>query len=143
MSIRHNAYCSGAHITLIPCSEPVPQPDKLSFDHIHPSPDRHLVGPLRTAIFYASLQSSNFRELHTHLLRLSGGPAPRVQYIFRPVPSKGSADEKSYLSGYGVTLDLKKMDYLALDDRLVHRNRMLHCQCPLGSFYLTSTRSQL
>jgi len=44
-----------------------------------------------------------------------------VQYIFRPIPPKGPVSEKSYLSGYGVTLDLKKMDYLSLDDRLAHR----------------------
>jgi len=25
--------------------------------------------------------------------------------------------KKTYLSGYGVSLDVKKMDYLALDDR--------------------------
>ena len=78
------------------------------------------------ATLYASLQSSNFRELHSHLLRLSSGPTPRVQYIFRPIPPKGSANEKTYLSGYGVTLDLKKMDYLALDDRLSHKKSMLH-----------------
>jgi UDP-glucose:glycoprotein glucosyltransferase len=49
-----------------------------------------------------------------------------VQYIFRPIPPKGAANEKTYLSGYGVTLDLKKMDYLALDDRLTHKKSMLH-----------------
>jgi len=102
-------------------------PEKFPFDHIHPPPDRRLVGPQRTAILYASLQSSNFRELHSHLLWLSSGPAPRMQYIFRPIPPKESVNEKSHLSGYGVTLDLKKMDYLALDDRLVRRKRTLRC----------------
>jgi UDP-glucose:glycoprotein glucosyltransferase len=79
------------------------------------------------AILYASLQSSNFRGLHSHLLKLSSGSTPRVQYIFRPIPPKGPAREKTYLSGYGVTLDLKKMDYLALDDRLAHKTCMLRC----------------
>jgi len=85
------------------------------------------------AILYASLQSSNFRELHSHLLRLSSGTSPMVQYVLRPIPPKGSANEKTYLSGYGVTLDLKKMDYLALDDRLTHQKSMLHLIC---LFYL-------
>lgn len=54
-----------------------------------------------------------------------------MQYIFRPIPipSEGSANEKNYLSGYGVTLDLKKMDYLALDDRLAHKKRTIRCLC--------------
>ncbi len=106
-------------------SQATPRPETLTFDHIYPPPDRHVVGPPRMAILYASLQSSNFRELHSHLLRLSSAPVPRVQYIFRPIPPKGPANEKTYLSGYGVTLDLKKMDYLALDDRLTHEKSML------------------
>lgn len=105
-------------------SKPTPRSETLAFDHIHPPPDHHIVGPLRMATLYASLQSANFRELHSHLLRLSSGPTPRVQYIFRPIPPKGLANEKTYLSGYGVTLDLKKMDYLALDDRLTHKKSM-------------------
>jgi hypothetical protein len=65
---------------------------------------------------------------------LSGGATPRVQYIFRPIPLKEPAKEKTYLSGYGVTLDLKKMDYLALDDRLAHRKCMFRCQYPFFVF---------
>jgi UDP-glucose:glycoprotein glucosyltransferase len=112
---------------LIPIhSKPTPRPETLTFDHIYPPPDRHVVGPHRVAILYASLQSSNFRDLHSHLLRLSSAPVPSVQYIFRPIPPKGQSDEKTYLSGYGVTLDLKKMDYLALDDRLTHDKSTSH-----------------
>ncbi|KAJ6624173.1 hypothetical protein B0H10DRAFT_1943372 [Mycena sp. CBHHK59/15] len=39
-------------------------PKILTFDHIYPSPAQTLERPPRTAIFYASLASSNFRELH-------------------------------------------------------------------------------
>ncbi|KAI0266194.1 UDP-glucose:glycoprotein glucosyltransferase-domain-containing protein [Gloeopeniophorella convolvens] len=102
-------------------SEPFPKPHTLAFDHIYPSHSHDLSIPPRTAILYASLESSNFRELHSHLLRLSIKPVPGVQYIFRPIPPKAASSEKSHLSGYGVTLDLKKMDYLALDDRRSHR----------------------
>ncbi|KAF8268079.1 UDP-glucose:Glycoprotein glucosyltransferase-domain-containing protein [Lactarius quietus] len=98
-------------------SEPFSKPHTLAFDHIYPTPGQASSGPPRTAILYASVESTNFRQLHSHLLRLSSAPTPRVQYIFRPIPADGVVGEKGYLSGYGVTLDLKKMDYLALDDR--------------------------
>ncbi|KAH8978341.1 UDP-glucose:glycoprotein glucosyltransferase-domain-containing protein [Lactarius akahatsu] len=101
--------------------EPFPKPHTLAFDHIYPTP---LSSPQRTAILYASFQSTNFRQLHSHLLRLSSAPTPRVQYILRPIPPDGVVRERGYLSGYGVTLDLKKMDYLALDDRGSHSRNL-------------------
>ncbi len=70
----------------------------LSFDHIYPTPGQGLSSPPRTAILHASFQSTNFRQLHSHLLRLSSGPAPRIQYIFRPIPPDGVVGEKSYLT---------------------------------------------
>ena len=112
-------------------SESFPKPHKLAFDHIHPTSGQALGSPPRTAILYASFQSTNFRQLHSHLLRLSSGPSPRVQYIFRPIPPEGAVGEKGYLSGYGVTLDLKKMDYLALDDRRSHGRSTFRCHYPL------------
>jgi len=45
---------------------------------------------------------------------------PKIQYVFRHVPPPKLTEglpKREYLSGYGVGLDLKKMDYLALDDR--------------------------
>jgi UDP-glucose:glycoprotein glucosyltransferase len=86
---------------------------------MYPISSQGLSSPPRTAILYGTFQSTNFRQLHSHLLRLSSVPSPRVQYVFRPVPPD-VIGEKGYLSGYGVTLDLKKMDYLALDDRRSH-----------------------
>lgn len=53
-----------------------------------------------------------FNLLHSTLLSLSSD----VEYVLRwarPV----IATDGPYLSGFGVTLDLKKMDYLAVDDR--------------------------
>ncbi|TDL22772.1 hypothetical protein BD410DRAFT_769716 [Rickenella mellea] len=94
------------------------QPKILTFDHINPPRSRNLQIPPRTAIFYASPTSTNFRDFHTYLLKLSSSPMPRVEYVFRHVPPEGrNVVERSYLSGYGVSLDLKKTDYLALDDR--------------------------
>jgi len=92
------------------------KPKLLTFDHIFPPPNEILERPPRTAILYASLSSPNFRELHSYLYTLVNKPDPHVEYVFRHIPPS-TIGEKSYLSGYGVGLDLKKMDYLALDDR--------------------------
>lgn len=69
-------------------------------------------------MLYGNLKSSNFRSLHSYLLGVASSTERRVSYIFRPAPP-ASRDEtnRSYLSGYGVALDLKKMEYLAVDDR--------------------------
>jgi UDP-glucose:glycoprotein glucosyltransferase len=64
------------------------------------------------------LDSRNFRELHGYLYKLSNKPNAHVEYVLRHIPPTHSAEHSSTLSGYGVGLDLKKMDYLALDDRL-------------------------
>ncbi|KAF8069177.1 glycosyltransferase family 24 protein [Lyophyllum atratum] len=97
---------------------PFPRPRLLTFDHIYPPPARTLQHPPRTAIFYASPSSPNFRELHSYLLSLADKPEPLVEYVFRPIPPKTLDDHvRNYLSGYGVALNLKKTDYLAIDDR--------------------------
>lgn len=61
--------------------------------------------------------SSNFRELHEYILSLADRPVPHVEYVFRYIPPSPVPTERNYLTGYGVSLDLKKMEYLALDDR--------------------------
>jgi hypothetical protein len=96
---------------------PLTRPKLLTFDHIFPPPFQSLKSPPRTAILYASLSSPNFRELHTYLLSLASKPTPTVEYILRYISLDRDKDTRSYLSGYGVALDLKKMDYLAIDDR--------------------------
>ena len=94
------------------------RPKVLTFDHINPPSDRVIEAPPRTAILYASLNSPNFRELHSYLLAMASATQPRLEYIFRHKPASNDvARDKTYLSGYGVTLDLKKTDYLVLDDR--------------------------
>ncbi|KAG6918623.1 hypothetical protein DXG01_013034 [Tephrocybe rancida] len=99
-------------------SSPFPRPRLLTFDHIHPSPARSLTPPPRTAILYASPTSKNFRELHSYLLNLAEKENPHVEYVFRYVAPTGRDDHvRNYLSGYGVALNLKKTDYLAIDDR--------------------------
>lgn len=92
-------------------------PKILTFDHIFPPPHHIVDRPPRSAILYASLTSPNFRELHTYLLKIVNKPDPQVEYVFRHIPPTARSNGRSYLSGYGVALDIKKMDYLALDDR--------------------------
>ncbi|KAG7448716.1 uncharacterized protein BT62DRAFT_965246 [Guyanagaster necrorhizus] len=95
---------------------PFSRPKILSFDHINPSPSLTLDIPPRTAILYASLDSENFRELHSYLL--SHASSNSIEYVLRHIPPKQTDNApKSFLSGYGAALDLKKMDYLAVDDR--------------------------
>ncbi|TFY65772.1 hypothetical protein EVG20_g5315 [Dentipellis fragilis] len=97
-----------------------PRPKILPFDHIYPSPSRVLETPPRTAIFHASMTSENFRELHAYLMRMSELSPAKVEYVYRPIPSSNAGKSRVSLSGYGAFLDLKKMDYLALDDRHSH-----------------------
>lgn len=103
--------------------------------------------PKYTAILYASPSSPNFHSLHTYLLSLSspsspgvspslgGNTKPKIEYILRWLPpnfSYGAGNneaerkgevERTYLSGWGVSLDLKKTDYLAVDDRSGYAHR--------------------
>ncbi|PWZ00761.1 hypothetical protein BCV70DRAFT_200024 [Testicularia cyperi] len=112
----------------------------LPFDHVRGSN----VGqaPKETTFFlYADPYSENFAELHRSLSRQSnsGSDALRrassaktgITYVlrWRPTSHPQSASqpllpsdskpqsETVYLSGYGAILDLKKVDYLVIDDR--------------------------
>ncbi|KAI0042052.1 glycosyltransferase family 24 protein [Auriscalpium vulgare] len=96
-------------------------PHVLPFDHVYPHPESISLAPNRTAILYADITSPNFRALHSHLYSLSKGNTPQLQYVFRPIPKANGNAPHTSLSGFGVALDLKKMDYLALDDRHTHR----------------------
>ncbi|KAG9313493.1 glycosyltransferase family 24 protein [Chiua virens] len=93
----------------------VEKPKSYPLDHVHRvSSSRE--GPRHTAIHFADPTAPSFRPLHETLLSL----APKVEYVLRW--AHGTADHgkdvlSTHLSGYGVSLDLKKMDYLVLDDR--------------------------
>ncbi|KAG0702039.1 glycosyltransferase family 24 protein [Suillus ampliporus] len=92
-------------------SEPQAKVKRLQTDHTPPL-QPSLDSPRWTAIHYADPMSPEFKSLHGALLSLN----PDVEYVLRwarPIV----ATDGPYLSGYGVALDLKKMDYLAVDDR--------------------------
>ncbi|KAG5636220.1 hypothetical protein H0H81_008754 [Sphagnurus paluster] len=104
-------------------SNPFPRPRLLTFDHVYPSPTQTLIHPPRTAILYASPSSNNFRELHTYLISLADKPNPHVEYVLRYIPpNPRNYSVRNSLSGYGVALNLKKTDYLAIDDRNNHNS---------------------
>lgn len=92
-------------------SESRPKMKCLQTDHTPPL-QPSLDAPRWTAIHYADPMAPEFKPLHRALLSLSHD----VEYVLRwarPV----IATDGPYLSGFGVALDLKKMDYLAVDDR--------------------------
>jgi UDP-glucose:glycoprotein glucosyltransferase len=97
----------------------VTRPKRLPLDHVHqnfPS----LEEPQYTAIHFADPTSPSFHPLHEALLSLE----PNVEYVLRwaqGATGHGKGKLSSHLSGYGVSLDLKKMDYLVLDDRNQHQ----------------------
>lgn len=97
----------------------VPKPKRLPLDHVHrTSPS--IEEPRYTAIHFADPTAPSFRALHEALLSLE----PNVEYVLRwakGTTEHGKGQPSSHLSGYGVSLDLKKMDYLVLDDRNQHQ----------------------
>ncbi|KAJ9478404.1 Killer toxin-resistance protein 5 [Pseudozyma hubeiensis] len=75
-------------------------------------------------VLYADPYSDNFRELFTALEQQAGHPDVDFTYTLRWRPSIRStkhvdsqAGAVQPLSGYGAILDLKKVDYLVIDDR--------------------------
>ncbi|KAG1748320.1 glycosyltransferase family 24 protein [Suillus paluster] len=92
-------------------SESQPKIKHLQTDHTPPL-QPSLDAPRWTAIHYADPMSPEFKSLHGALLSFN----PDVEYVLRWARPIIATDEP-YLSGYGVALDLKKMDYLAVDDR--------------------------
>ncbi len=94
------------------------------FDHtLHSAHLTHAQArKLPSVTLYADLSSANFADLHTTLQRLALGGAPvPIRYTLRwrpPAQSSSARDDNTlYLSGYGAALDLKKVDYLVIDDR--------------------------
>lgn len=97
--------------------------DKLStypFDHIVQS--RNASDSAPTAVLYARPLSANFHSLHHTLYTHASQPSSKpLRYILRWAPddSQSHSTTSGYLAGYGAALDLKKVDYLVIDDRKV------------------------
>lgn len=109
--------CGVEDIDQIPTDESKTRdtPQLLTFDHVFPT---SAPPTAKTAILYGSISSPNFFSLHYALYQLAKREDHPIRYVFRHLPpSDSTSPNPAYLTGYGVSMDLKKMDYLALDDR--------------------------
>ncbi|WFD29914.1 killer toxin resistant protein [Malassezia sp. CBS 17886] len=83
---------------------------------------KFLCGEEEHAILYVDPFSTNIRALHTTLMHLAD-TLPEMQYVLRWRPSRAHASTfpaPRHLSGFRVALNVKKVDYLVLDDRELH-----------------------
>jgi len=69
-----------------------------------------------TVTLYAVLGTPSFASWHK-LLKSSSSGSSGVEYVFRHTLPRTGVWATSFLSGYGVGLDVKKMEYKAVDDR--------------------------
>ncbi|GAA99373.1 glycosyltransferase family 24 protein [Mixia osmundae IAM 14324] len=81
------------------------------FDHV-----KAQSSTVPTAILYTSLDSDAVYDLHRELL--SRAQSGKLQYVVRWIRRRDENARKLRLSGWGASLDIKKSDYLAIDDRL-------------------------
>lgn len=81
--------------------------------------------PGATAIFYADGQTLlSPRDLELHTILRAAARDGQIEYILRwALPPESSGAVK--LSGYGASLDLKKVDYLVVDDRVIESDAPL------------------
>lgn len=69
-----------------------------------------------TAVLYASGRPSSFLALHRTLAAASESSSRPLRYILRWKPNS-NPDSRARPGGWGVALDLKRTDYLVIDDR--------------------------
>ncbi|CAL4933619.1 unnamed protein product [Urochloa decumbens] len=102
------------------------QPELFDFDHVYPR--GNITAPV--AIFYGAVGTKCFKELHVQLAEAS--KQGKVRYALRPVLPSGCQATSSFcgsigavdavtLSGYGVELALKNMEYKAMDDTAIKK----------------------
>ncbi|KZO95399.1 glycosyltransferase family 24 protein [Calocera viscosa TUFC12733] len=85
-------------------------PQIFPFDHIHENEE---IVPHATLLHHGNPSTKFFASAHMYLTAI-----PHIRYVLRWTPPYEDPEEPAYLSGWGVTLDLKKTEYSALDDRL-------------------------
>jgi hypothetical protein len=81
-------------------------------DHVYPLALGVVSGTVPTVILYGALGTAEFHAAHTTLA--AAAAAGKVQYIVRH--HHVGDGEPLRLAGFGVELDVKKMDYVATDD---------------------------
>ncbi|KAJ1295214.1 hypothetical protein BS78_01G207000 [Paspalum vaginatum] len=102
------------------------QPELFDFDHVYPR--ANITAPV--AILYGAIGTKCFKDLHVQLSEAS--KQGKVRYALRPVLPSGCQATSSFcgsigavdavtLSGYGVELALKNMEYKAMDDTAIKK----------------------
>mgnify|MGYP001275239810 FL=1 len=84
-------------------------------DHIYPS--RPLSKDIPIVYLFALIGTSSYSKYHQKLQRLAN--QGNIIYILRHSPTTSLSTDVTYLRGFGVTLDLKSMEYKALDDQVL------------------------
>ncbi len=106
------------------------QPDQqkhrgVTFGHVHP-PFNTAMTDTQSFTLYADPYSDNFQELFSVLYKKACNFADKFAFTLRwrlssqndkALASSPSGNQTNLLSGYGAILDLKKVDYLVIDDR--------------------------
>ncbi|KAJ4784375.1 UDP-glucose:glycoprotein glucosyltransferase 1 [Rhynchospora pubera] len=105
-------------------------PELFDFDHIYPN--SRTGAPV--SVLYGAVGTECFKEFHTILSEASD--KGKIKYALRPVLPSGCQSKSSYcstvgsidavtLSGYGVELALKNMEYKAMDDTAIKKGSTL------------------
>ena len=117
---RGKGYCDASTLKLDmeTTTEAVADHDEftpLPFDHQLPVP---LESTISTAILYFDLESPSTSSL-LRLLQSHAKSNPSFQLVvrYKPLRGRGVDPKRTLMSGYGVEMALKKMDYLVVDDR--------------------------
>ncbi|KAG0139347.1 hypothetical protein CROQUDRAFT_666643 [Cronartium quercuum f. sp. fusiforme G11] len=101
-------------------------PRILPFDHISPSASSTTGAAVPVIILYASDDPHSFGPFHNVLYEASQDSPPRAVYVFRwQVSSQHpltNSVSPSFLGGWAAGLNIKKSDYLTIDDRPVESN---------------------
>jgi UDP-glucose:glycoprotein glucosyltransferase len=85
-------------------------------DHIYPS--RPLSQDIPTIYLHGLIGTLSFQRYHNKLTSLA--EEGNIVYVLRHAPNRDVAvSPVTYLRGFGVTLDLKSMEYKALDDQVL------------------------
>ena len=94
-----------------------PAPQVFAFDHVYPQPESGEESYTATVLVHGTLGTRALAAMHAAAVRASS--EAQARYVLRHVvPTHGGdAGEATFLRGYGVMLDIKNMEYKALDDR--------------------------
>lgn len=100
-----------------------PATTRMEIDHLHPT------SPLGkpVVVLHGHISEPAFKDAHTKLV--AAAAAGKVQYVLRHHNVLTGNEQPLRLSGYGVELDVKKMDYVAKD---VRRKRLHKKACYLA-----------